>query len=160
MEEAVECYMASLTIRRELKQPHLTVEIEALLAHLYLKQNDLAQAVASIDRVMAYLQLSNEQKGNRPFLPPPSNSQTIPIIRQLKGVQDPFRVYLDCYHVLQAKGDDRGTAVLDFAADLLQEQANLLDDAELEKSFLENVPVNRQILAYNLQVGLESKSLE
>ncbi|MFZ0547186.1 MAG: tetratricopeptide repeat protein [Candidatus Promineifilaceae bacterium] len=154
-EEAVGCCKESLTIRRELKQPHLTAENEALLAHLYLNQNDLAQAAAYIERVMAYLQLPEQQDvEERPFPQLTiANGRNSALVRQLKGVQDPFRVYLICYQVLEANGDDRSRMILEFAANLLNEQANLLEDVSLKQSFLENVPINRQILTYKRQTG-------
>jgi hypothetical protein len=52
---------------------------------------------------------------------------------------------------LVANGDERSKAILDFAANLLKEQADQLDDPVFKQSFLENVPVNSQIIAYSLQ---------
>jgi len=158
MEEAVVFYSESLALRQELKQWYLIAEIEALLAHIYLDHNDFEQAGDYVERVMGFLQLSDQEDAEeRPSLQ--QNFTNSPLIRQLQGVQDPFCVYLICYQVLQAKGDERGRTILHFAANLLEEQANLLDDDSLKQSFLENVPVNRQISVYNLQFGLEDESL-
>jgi hypothetical protein len=71
----------------------------------------------------------------------------LPSWRQLKGVEDPFQVYLICYQVLQVGNDERGAAILDFAANLLHEQAVLVNEANYKQTYLEDVPANRQILA-------------
>jgi tetratricopeptide (TPR) repeat protein len=147
IEEAIVCHKESLVLRHELKQGHLIAEIEALLAHLYLYQDDLEQAGAYIEKVLGYLQVSDQEGHGERLSPqsPAAISQNSLLFRQLKGVQDPFQVYLICGRVLRAKGDDRSETILAFAANLLSEYANLFDDYNLRKSFLEDVPVNRQI---------------
>jgi tetratricopeptide (TPR) repeat protein len=150
MREAAVFYGESLALRRELKQLHLAAEIEALLAYLYLTQGDLEQAGLYTERVVAYLRLPDQQDvKKRPTskLTTKNNQNKLPSLRQLKGVEDPFQVYLICFQILQASGDERGAAILDFAVNLLHEQAALMNDANFKQTYLEEVPANRQILA-------------
>jgi tetratricopeptide (TPR) repeat protein len=150
IKEAAVFYKETLALRRELKQLHLAAEVEALIAYLYLNQGDLEQAGLYTERVMVYLRLPEQQDMKRrpsSKRTTKSNQNKLLSLRQLKGVEDPFQVYLICYQVLQAGGDERGVAILDFAANLLHEQAVLVNDANYKQSYLEDVPANRQILA-------------
>jgi tetratricopeptide (TPR) repeat protein len=67
------------------------------------------------------------------------------LLPYLGSVDDPYGVYLTCYHVLRANEDARGEQILATAYNLLQENAAMLTDSESRKSFLENVRVNREI---------------
>jgi len=53
---------------------------------------------------------------------------------------------LTCYRVLQAGGDPRAREVLTNAHAMLQERASKINDQELRRSYLENVPYHREIL--------------
>lgn len=58
-----------------------------------------------------------------------------------------FTPYLVRYRILRASGDSRARQVLDEGYRLLQERANEIDDQALRRSYLENVTVNREIIA-------------
>jgi predicted KAP-like P-loop ATPase len=60
---------------------------------------------------------------------------------------EPFRVYLTCYHLLAANQDERASSILQTAYRLLQERATQITDEKLRRSFLENVPEHREIVA-------------
>lgn len=62
------------------------------------------------------------------------------------GLEEPFLAHLICYNVLRADEDPRAGEILDVAYHLLQERANKIDDLELRRSFLENVPYHREIV--------------
>jgi tetratricopeptide (TPR) repeat protein len=146
--EAVGFYQESLAIRRELKQWHLAAEIEALLAQLHFNQDDLVQASAYVERVMAFLQLTDQQdEGERPFLHPDISHNNLHLIRPLNGTQEPFQVYLTCYQVLAANGDERSNIILDYAVSRLHEEAEQLKNPDLQRALLENVPANRKLLS-------------
>jgi tetratricopeptide (TPR) repeat protein len=144
IEAALDAYTAALTLRHEMNQFNLIAELRALLAHLHLHQGDLEQAMACIEDVLELLGFS-ERPNNLTGHP------AVLSIERLHGVQAPNQVCLICYEVLVANGDERSKAILDFAANLLKEQADQLDDPVFKQSFLENVPVNSQIIAYSLQ---------
>jgi hypothetical protein len=65
----------------------------------------------------------------------------------LDGTYEPFRIYLTCVRVLQAHGDVRAAAVRRTAHSLLQERAAGIEDERLRRSFLENVPAHRDLIA-------------
>jgi predicted ATPase len=55
--------------------------------------------------------------------------------------------YQACYRVLRASEDPRAQEILDEAHRLLQTRADAIDDPALRRSYLENVPANREIVA-------------
>jgi len=63
----------------------------------------------------------------------------------LSDLEEPLQVPWTCYQVLQASGDPRAVAVLDTAYRLLQSGAARLQDEQMRRSFLENVPWHRAI---------------
>lgn len=94
------------------------------LACVSIAQSDLARAQAHVEQILSHLE-----------------SDT------LDGTDEPFRVYLTCYRVLQASRDSRSQGVLNMAHSLLQEQAGKIADEEVRRSFLENVAAHREILS-------------
>jgi hypothetical protein len=58
---------------------------------------------------------------------------------------DPFFIYLTCYHILAATGDSRATALLHQGYDLLQQDAAALDGTSRDR-FLSVVPMHRNLL--------------
>jgi len=64
----------------------------------------------------------------------------------LDGTGAPFRIYLTCYRVLQAREDPRAAQILETAFQLLQKWAANIPDEGSRRSFLENVPWHREIL--------------
>lgn len=59
----------------------------------------------------------------------------------------PAEIGLVCYRVLTADGDPRAQAVLEQAHTVLIEQAGWIDKPHLRRTFLEDVPAHRAILA-------------
>ncbi len=123
LDEAANSYRRAYELRREAKQPNLATEPLAGLARLALAQGDLAAAFEYVQEILDYLQSGN-----------------------LDGTQEPIRVYLTCYQVLQVQGDRRADEVLEQAYRLVQERAAGITDAEMRRSFLENVTANRKLV--------------
>lgn len=119
--EATDAYQQALDLRCELGHPHLAIESLAGLAHVSLSQGNQAQA--HVEEILDYLERHT-----------------------LKGIDEPFWVYLTCYRILCMNQDPRAQAVLDTAHDLLQEWAAKISDEETRRSFLENVAAHREIL--------------
>jgi ATP/maltotriose-dependent transcriptional regulator MalT len=124
MEEAAEAYRQATTIRQQIGQPHLAVESLAGLARVGLARGDTSSALAHVEEILESLQA-----------------------RSLDGTSERFRVPLTCYQVLRATGDPRATSVLQGAVEQLQVFARTIDDARLRRTFLENVPWHRELLA-------------
>jgi tetratricopeptide (TPR) repeat protein len=121
--EATNAYHQALTLRQELDQLNLAMEPLAGLARVYLAQGDLTQAQAHVEEILSYL----ESQG-------------------LDDTEEPFRVYLTCYRILDANQDPRVQETLSTAHNLLQEQASKIEDEEMRRLFLENVPAHQEIV--------------
>jgi predicted ATPase len=93
-------YREALALRRELGQPHRTLAPLAGLAHLALEENNLKEALARVEEILAYL-------AGRP----------------LHGPQEPLRIYDTCQRVLEAAGDPRTTTMGEAAQRLAQKMA-------------------------------------
>ncbi len=105
-----------------LQEQSRVAEAQAGVALARLKLGDVAGAVTAVNDVLAYLQ-----------------TQT------LDGADDPGRVYLACYQVLRAAGDERAAVVLADGRTFLQNRASLIQDPAYRQMFLQNNPAHRQL---------------
>lgn len=119
--EAAAAYTQAFGLGRKLAE-HEAVEPLAGLALACLAQGDRDQAHAYAEEVLAGLET-----------------------RILTDMEEPLRVYLQCYQVLHACGDPRAAEVLMRARNLLQVRAYGIEDAEQRRMFLEEVPVHREL---------------
>ncbi|MFQ5343046.1 MAG: tetratricopeptide repeat protein [Anaerolineae bacterium] len=146
--EAATAYWQAQALRRELGQPNLAMESLAGLARVSLAQDDLTQAQAQVEEILAHMEINTPSidRGHGPSTGP-STSSGEASGHGLEGTVDPLQVYLTCYRVLCANQDARAEEVLETAHAVLQEQASKIDDSRLRRSFLENVPAHREIVA-------------
>jgi adenylate cyclase len=121
--DAADAFRQSLEMRREIGSQDRVMESLAGLARVSLAQGDHVQAREQIKEIVDHLQAST-----------------------LPGADDPFRVYLTCYRVLQANGDPRAKEILTKTHTLLQERAAKIGDEGMRRSFLENVAAHREIV--------------
>lgn len=122
--DATRAYRQALELRQALAQPNQALEPLAGLARVALIQGDLAQASRHAADLLHHLEHGS-----------------------VDGTDEPFRIYLTCYEVLQAQNDPRAAALLEQAYHLLREQAERLDDAAVQQAFLEQVPTHRTLVA-------------
>jgi predicted ATPase len=101
------------------------IEAKTGLARLALIRADPIKALKFVEEILEYV---DEEPGL------PYNYQ-------------PLRIYLTCIQVLQANQDPRAEKVLEQAYNLIQERAATIEDEDLHRSYLENVPENREIVA-------------
>jgi class 3 adenylate cyclase/tetratricopeptide (TPR) repeat protein len=123
MAEAARAYEQATNLRREIGQVALEMESLAGLARVSLDQGRPAQAQAQVEEILSHLETSS-----------------------LDGADEPLWTYLTCYRVLDANEDPRSEQVLDAAYHLLSERALKIDDEELRRSLLTNVPYHREIV--------------
>jgi predicted ATPase/class 3 adenylate cyclase len=123
LKKAVEAYYEGLTIRRELGEENMAMETLAGLARVALAQEEPAQAQAWVEEILSHLETGT-----------------------LDGTYEPARIYLTCYRVLEANQDPRAAEILATAHNLLQERAAKIEDEEMRRSFLENVPAHRELI--------------
>ena len=130
---AVEAYNQSrdqlLALRMRRQQ---VLDPVAGLARVALAQGDLAAALEQIELILAHM-----AAGGR-----------------FDGTEEPLRLPLTCYQVLTAAGDPRAAEVLANAHAELLKRADRISDPRARRSFLQNVPHNREIvLAWSRRAG-------
>jgi adenylate cyclase len=82
--------------------------------------------------------------------------QTLALLDQYagEGLETPQRDYFVCYQVLVQLGAGSARAALESAYRLVMERANTITDPELRGSYLQQVTINRQIIAAARAQGL------
>jgi hypothetical protein len=126
LDRAAETYCAAVGVFEAGGHRARVIEAIAGLAAAALASHDLAQAQAHAETIVEYLE---------------HGTLTI------DNTEEPFRVELICYQVLLALGDPRAPGVLAAAHQRVQERAAKISDVRLQRSFLENVPYHRAIVA-------------
>ena len=121
--DAAKSYRQAVLLRRELGQPQLSMEPLAGLARVSLIQQNLSRAMGYIEEILDHLK-----------------DQT------LYSTDEPFRIYLTCYQILQAGQDDRATEVLELAYNGLQKRAAKINDNACQRSFLTNIAVHKEVI--------------
>ncbi|CAG0929482.1 Putative HTH-type transcriptional regulator [Thermoflexales bacterium] len=122
--EAADIYQRALDLRLDLGQPNRAMETRAGLARVALAQGDLVQAQNHVTEILNYLQAAT-----------------------LDGTEEPVRIYLTCYLVLNANQDPRAPEILTTAYGFLQKRASRTSSERTHRSFLEQVPSHRELLA-------------
>jgi predicted ATPase/DNA-binding SARP family transcriptional activator/DNA-binding transcriptional ArsR family regulator len=154
--KAADAYQRALDIRRELGDSKLAMEPLAGLAHVALFQEDLTQAREHVEEILSYLEDHMPAPG---FTAHPETSTWTG--HPLDGTDEPLRVYLTCFHVLEAGQDPRAQQVLIAAHNLLQKRAGSITDQDLQRCYLENVRINREVVAAyrDLQTRLQGSQI-
>jgi class 3 adenylate cyclase/tetratricopeptide (TPR) repeat protein len=121
-EQATAAYERALAMCRQIGNENWAQESVAGLARLALAQGDGETAVTHLNTILSHLQSGN-----------------------LHGTDEPLRVYLTCYQVLQAVGDGRAKEVLTAAHQLLQTRAATIENPETRQKYLQAIPYHREI---------------
>jgi len=122
-EEAKTAFDRALGIRAELGQSALATEPMAGLIQVALHINDFSLAKGLMENLLSYL-LEGEA---------------------LDAVEEPLRVYLACYNVLELLEDPRSVQILNKAMELLEAQLLKINDEKARRMYIENVPWRRAI---------------
>ncbi|MEM7539335.1 MAG: tetratricopeptide repeat protein [Chloroflexota bacterium] len=112
---------------------HTQIEITAAMARLHQQIGNHDTVQQEIEAVLSYLETDPEKIYS----------------------MNPFRTYLSCYHVLNANHDPRAADILNKAYTMLQAWADRIENPEWRRSFLENVPENREIVEEVKRVKFE-----
>jgi predicted ATPase/class 3 adenylate cyclase len=125
-EQAAEAYRQSRDQLLELQMRRQQVlDPVAGLARVALAQGDLPAALEQVELILAHIAAGGT----------------------FDGTEEPLRLPLTCFQVLRAAGDPRAAEVLASAHAELQKQAERISDPAARRSFLQNVPHNREIMA-------------
>jgi predicted ATPase len=123
-EEATQSYLKAMELFKEFGAWWGIARSRTGLARVALAQGDVEGALVFIEAILAYLEGG---KG-------------------LGYGRGPTESYLVCAQVLGAAGDPRAREVLERGHTELQERAEKITDEALRRSFLENVPYNRELV--------------
>ncbi|WP_309890054.1 adenylate/guanylate cyclase domain-containing protein [Archangium sp.] len=134
--EAREAYQRARSIRVETGMRHQELESIAGLAAVALATGDKAEALKCVEEVLTHL----------------SQGET------LNATEEPFRIRLICFQVLQAHRDPRARAFLKTTYRLLRERARGIPDLELQRSFLA-IAAHQQLRAEWRRLG-EAEDLD
>jgi len=126
LDRAEEMYRAAVAVFEAVGHEARVIEAVAGLAAVALARHDLAQAQTHVETILEYLAHTTLTTNT---------------------TEEPFRVELICYQVLHTLGDSRAEGILESAYQRLQDRAARITDARLRRSFLENVPHHREIVA-------------
>ncbi|MCE7988720.1 MAG: hypothetical protein DYG89_46795 [Caldilinea sp. CFX5] len=130
-ETAYVCYQQAIGLHKADSWLYRTADAHAGLAALLFAQNRLREAISEIEAALAHM----AQHG-------------------LAGANEPFTVYWTAVRVFRAANDPRADTVLRSAYQALQEIAAQLTDDTWRRSFLEDVVVNRHLLAAAQNAGV------
>jgi hypothetical protein len=128
--EAAAAYTRAAAFHRELGLTNAAIESIAGLAGAMLSGGDLEGALAHVDEILTHLETGN-----------------------LDTTGDPVAVFVTCYRVLAAAGDPRAGSVLMEGYDFMMRLAGRIQDLEVRRSFLEDVPSNRGITRLVTEAG-------
>jgi hypothetical protein len=126
-------FMEALALRRGANLPHYVAEDLAGLTRLALAQGNLTGAMTWIEELWPILEENPA----------------------LEGAEHALQALVACYQVLRANADARAVPLLTTLHTQLQEHAAKITDADLRRSFLENVPEHHLIVTefIKLQTG-------
>jgi predicted ATPase/DNA-binding SARP family transcriptional activator len=162
MEEAERTYRPAINSLKRLK---FTAELkQALLdwGDFLLGSGRLTEAEISfnealiINRDVDYLRLTSQAKLATAYLAQGKPDAALTLADEVwpaveptggRGLPFPIHTMVECYTVFQACGDGRAGDALHMAAAVMERTAVDIDDSEMRASFLNNVPVNRQLQA-------------
>lgn len=121
---AIEAYEHALGIWQAMNQQMSMMEIEAGLARVAMAKNEPTEALAHVNKIVAYLDAGHS----------------------LEGAEQPFRIYLTCYDVLVQEYDPKAEELLARAHTLLQQYAARITDPARKLSYLTNIPAHRELI--------------
>ncbi len=133
-EDAFKTYQKVIDICQEINTPAQEMEALAGQACVLLDQQDLKQAMVKIEPVLSFIKENPE----------------------VDGTEEPLRLYLIGYKVLEACGDPRAKAVLEAGYKVLMGRAKKLEDEALKESYLNNVLVHKELISAYEQSVIET----
>lgn len=121
--QAIDAFRKSIEIRLEAKADALIIESRAGLADAHMALTDQVSAEKEAQHILEYMQSD------------PS----------FEGAEEPLRIYLSVFKVIEKTKDPRTSLVLQNANQLLGAQVSKLRSQEARQMFVENVPWRRTL---------------
>jgi class 3 adenylate cyclase len=123
MAEAEGNFNAAFDLQRQLGLENRAMETLSGIARLHLEDGNPTRALHYVEEILKDLESQN-----------------------LSGMEEPFRIYLICYQVLEANHDKRAPAILEAGYRFLLDRGDLIKEDRLRRMFLEKVPWNRKLI--------------
>ncbi|MCB0225526.1 MAG: tetratricopeptide repeat protein, partial [Anaerolineae bacterium] len=121
--EARDIVIEAMEVERDTQRQVALVEDVAHLGRIALAMGDLSLADSCVQQILFFI----ERQG-------------------VQGIEHPALVYLTCYDILQANGKvQQAQAVLEEGHRLVIEQADLIDEPTLHKSYLTRIPEHQAL---------------
>ena len=121
--EAAEAYDAALALFREMGAPNIATESRAGLARVKLAEGNVDQARAHVEEILTHLATGGSTD----------------------GTDQPLRIYLTCFQVLEAAHDPRADALLATMHAMFEQRATKITDPDAQRMFRNNIAHNREI---------------
>jgi class 3 adenylate cyclase/tetratricopeptide (TPR) repeat protein len=121
--EAVEAYDAALALWREMGAPNIATEPLAGLARVKLAEGNVDQARAHVEDILTHLATGGSTD----------------------GTDEPLRIYLTCFQVLEAAHDPRADALLTTMHAMFEQRAAKITDPDAQRMFRHDIAHNREI---------------
>jgi tetratricopeptide (TPR) repeat protein len=121
--EAARSFWRSIEIRSEMNNLVLVTEARAGLINVYLEMGDQVSAEIEAEQVLGHMEQNT----------------------LFEGAEEPLRIFLALYRVLEKKNDPRASVVLQNAFQLLNTQVSKLRSEDARRMYVENVPWRRAV---------------
>jgi tetratricopeptide (TPR) repeat protein len=123
--EAAEAYDTARDLWRELGVPNIATEPQAGLARVKLAEGNVEGACAHVEDILTYFAAGGSTD----------------------GTDEPLRIHLTCFQVLEAAHDPRADALLTTMHAMLERRAAKITDPDAQRMFRNNIAHNREIAA-------------
>ena len=144
--EAEDAYRRAAEIHNELGQLSLAINPQANLARIFLARGEISKAQRLITEILDFLGI--KEIGEEPI-----DQVERRFAQAISEVTDAFDVCLICFRVSKAASSPAAAPFLHLAYRQLEIRAARLPE-EARRSFLENVPANRELVAaYELMLS-------
>ena len=122
-DEAAQSYDAALAFFREMGAPNIATESRAGLARVKLAEGNVDEARVHVEDILTHLATGGSTD----------------------GTDQPLRIYLTCFEVLEAAHDPRADAVLTTMHAMFEQRAGKITDPDAQRMFRNNIAHNREI---------------
>ena len=135
--EAKDAYQQSLSLWQQLKYPSSALDARAGIARVTNAEGNPNAAMVQVDEILLHI---NRDK-------------------DLTGTENPLRIYLTCYHVLNTLPQrKRAKEILSTAYNLLKLRADQIADEDIRHNFMHQIAANREIMQLYQQERINASS--
>lgn len=143
---AEDSFRQSFEIFNGLKQENQSMEPLAGMAKVALLRGDRNSAMEYVEQILDHLQTFPDPKVTKSASSGEIKADDMTgAVPGLEGTRDPTWIYWTCYQILKDAEDPRAVNLIGKAHELIEDQAQKIEDSELRYSFLSNVRTHQKI---------------